>query len=189
MIELKVEQDEMAVLSGETTPNTPNYCSQLLHLANQDLNDSVPQVLSRIRNLERHVNSDRRIDWSGLDKPKMNSSEEDAVKQMMDMLNQLKESLETIDEQTVKHFVHDQLVSDTFLGEKVIESILMKVAVSHNTFYEVAEKEDFDGYIGTTPVVIKPFRDHLEKDHNDSDDIGHIYYQQDGSALRLLVDF
>ena len=188
MIELKVEQDEMAVLSGETASTSPKYCKQLLQLANQDLED-IPGLASKLSEIQYKSDKGQKLDWGDWYVKEEVDNEENAVKRMMDMLTQLRESLEKIDEQTVKHFVHDQLITDTFLGHKVIEGILMKVAVCHNTFYEVAEDKDFDGYIGAKPVKIEPIKDHVDSISKSDNEIGHIYYQKDGSALRLFVDF
>ena len=116
-------------------------------------------------------------------------SEEDAVKRMMTMLTELKDCLNKINENTVKHFVHDQLITDSYLGHKVIEAVLMKVSVHKNSSYEVAhEKDGFDGYIGSVPVLIEPFKNHQDP-CLDEDIMKRIFYKKDGEILHIYVDF
>ena len=189
MFELSVDHDEMSVLSGENTFSSPDYCTKLLHLANQDLPDKKPDFASRICEINDEKDLGHELDWNSWYYDQTHESEEDAVKRMMTMLNELKKSIDGIDENTVKHFVHDQLITDSYLGMKIKEAILMKVSVNKNTFYEIAKKgQSFDGYIGKVPVLVQPLKNRQD-DLLDEGDIRRIFYTKEKNGIKIYIDF
>jgi hypothetical protein len=76
------------------------------------------------------------------------------------MVKNLKDAIEKIDEDIVERWVRDLMIVKTFMGLRFQEAVLKKCAEMLNTDFRLSELEEeskgIDGYIGNTPVSIKP---------------------------------
>ena len=76
------------------------------------------------------------------------------------MVNNFKAVINQIDSNMIKKWVKDLVIIKTFIGLKFQEAILNKTATIFNSSYKLSTREDeskgIDGYIGDTPVSIKP---------------------------------
>ena len=76
------------------------------------------------------------------------------------MVQLLKVAIESIDETLVRKWVTDLVINKTYSGLRFQESILKRLASLRNTTYRLATPEEestgIDGYVGKTPISIKP---------------------------------
>ncbi len=83
-----------------------------------------------------------------------------SVKLIMRKLLDVKESFDKIDESLVRRWVVDLVIDKSFWGLKIQEAILKKIGEESGIKCRLANKEEeskgFDGFLGETPVQIKP---------------------------------
>ena len=109
------------------------------------------------------------------------------------MVENFKEVILKIDEDMVKDWVRDLVVLKTFTGLRFQEAILKKVSecLQTNCRRSTAEEESkgIDGYIGDTPVSIKP---HTYKAQSlslsEHIDVSIIYYEKKKGGLTIEYD-
>ena len=84
----------------------------------------------------------------------------EATEKILLKLKELKNALNKIDRATVEQWARDLVIVKTFAGLRFQEAILKKGAEIKGTNYRLAEPDEeskgIDGYIGDTPVSIKP---------------------------------
>jgi len=83
-----------------------------------------------------------------------------ATEKILQMLKNLRNTIDKIDRTMVEQWVKDLVVVKTFIGLRFQEAILKKVAEIKGTNYRLSEPEEeskgIDGYVGEIPVSIKP---------------------------------
>jgi hypothetical protein len=83
-----------------------------------------------------------------------------AKEKIISMLENLKDAMRKIDEDTVYEWARDLVIVQTFIGLQFQEAILKKAAEIKGVHYRMAERtgerEGVDGYLGNVPVSIKP---------------------------------
>ena len=85
---------------------------------------------------------------------------ENATEKILQKLKEFKQVLDKIDRRMVEKWVRDLVIVKTFVGLRFQEAILKKGAELKGTNYRLSspaeESEGIDGYIGDTPISIKP---------------------------------
>ena len=76
------------------------------------------------------------------------------------MLGRLQEAILLIDKPMIREWVEDLVLVKTFTGLCFQEALIARVAEMKGTSYRLADAEEesqgIDGYIGDTPVSVKP---------------------------------
>lgn len=76
------------------------------------------------------------------------------------MVKKLRTAIQSIDDKMIDTWLRDLVIVKTFLGLKFQEAILAEVAGHLQTTYRLSEPEEeskgIDGFVGRTPVSIKP---------------------------------
>lgn len=76
------------------------------------------------------------------------------------MVEQLKDAIGKIDREMIETWVKDLVFVKTFVGLKFQEAVLARIAQEKRATYRLGTSEEesrgIDGYIGETPVSIKP---------------------------------
>jgi len=93
----------------------------------------------------------------------------------------------------VKEWVEDLVILKTFMGLRFQEAILRKVAEQKSETYRLATPEEeskgIDGYIGYTPVSIKPVTYEYKKSLVEEISIQIIYYEKKKDGIVVYYDF
>lgn len=83
-----------------------------------------------------------------------------ATERILQMLKNLKNTINKIDQSTVEQWVKDLVIVKTFIGLRFQEAILKRGAEIRGTDYRLSEPDEeakgIDGYVGDIPVSIKP---------------------------------
>ena len=103
---------------------------------------------------------DEWTEWYQMNHPEAIQNATDKIK---DNLNKLKHAMNEITEDMINDWVTDLVIVKTFLGLRVQEAVLKNIADKTNNSYRLAnpdeESKGIDGFIGDTPVTVKPLSD------------------------------
>jgi len=117
---------------------------------------------------------------------------ETATERVLEMLNKMKGAMHRIDRSLVEAWIRDLLIVKTFVGLKFGEAVLIHVAKLKNTTYRLATPEEeakgIDGFIGNTPVSIKPITYRTKKLLPEDISVVVIYYTKTKKGLTLEWD-
>ncbi len=157
---IKIKNEEINTLLDIENIEFPKYVTQLLNLANQNAQGTRPKMVGQMSDLIQQFSGKSIGEWEKWYRNKHPTALEDAVEKIFPMVENLKDAVNKIDKEMVKDWVKDLIIAKTFAGLCFQEAILKKVAEVENTKYRLAdpheESQGIDGYIGDTPVSIKP---------------------------------
>lgn len=157
---IKIKNDELQELLAGETIDFPKYTTQLINLANQNAQGTRPRIVGQMSDLIQEFDGKTLDEWKEWYNEKMPDAIENATDRIYPMIENFKTAITKIDREMVKRWVEDLVIVKTFTGLKFQEAILAKVAKSKSVSYRLAEPAEeskgIDGFIGETPVSIKP---------------------------------
>ena len=138
----------------------PRYTTQILNLANQNSQGTRPRVVGQLSELIKECPEKNYEGWKNWYLTKYPETIKNASEKINEMVNNLKEAIQKIDKKMVKRWVEDLVLEKTFIGLRFQEAILKKIANIKKEKYRLSnlqeELKGIDGFIGNTPVSIKP---------------------------------
>ena len=181
--------EEIEEISGEKK-SFPKYTTQIINLANQNAQGTRPKVVGQMSELIQQCPDKSFEGWEKWYLERHPESIEDATQKIKDMIDNLKEAILLIDEEMIRGWVKDLVLTKTAEGLIIQEIILKKVSESVNTTYQIANPEEeargIDGYIGDHPVSIKPVSYDTKKSTvRDRIDAHLINYEIKGKHLHV----
>ena len=108
------------------------------------------------------------------------------------MIEALKTATNQIDRNMVRDWTQQLVIDKTYVGLKFQEAILKHLAEKNKKDYRLAnpqeESNGIDGFIGKTPVSIKPSTYNIKKSLNEHIDVTMIYYEKkkDGIVFEIV---
>jgi hypothetical protein len=109
------------------------------------------------------------------------------------MVKNLALAMPKIDKVMVRRWVEDLVLTKTFAGFCFQESILKAISEKKRLKYRVATPQDesqgIDGYIGDTPVSIKPTTYKTKNMLQEKIEAKMIYYEKLKDGIRVEYDF
>ncbi len=157
---IKIKNKEIRECLNIETPEFPKYATQILNLANQNSQGTRPKVVGQMSELIQQFRGKTVQEWEEWYLKKHPEAISNATKKILEMVKNLKISTDKIDQKMTKKWVKELVIIQTFLGLKFQEAVLKKIAGKLKTTYRLAavneESKGIDGYIGNTPVSIKP---------------------------------
>ena len=157
---IKIRDEEINTLLDIENVSFPKYVTQILNIANQNAQGTRPKVVGQMSDLIQQFPGKNIGEWERWYEKRYPTAIDDAVEKILPMVKNLKSAVNKIDEDTVRSWVKDLVITKTFTGLCFQEAILKKVAEVEKTTYRLAtpseESKGIDGYIGNTPVSIKP---------------------------------
>jgi hypothetical protein len=148
-----------AVLAAPSKPFR-KYTTQLLNLANQNAGGTRPAIVGQLSEMIQEFRGKTLEEWRQFYLAEKPHAIDEAVARIWQMIQSLREALEAIDEEMVRDWVHDLVITKTFVGLRFQEAILRAVGSKRGEPWRLAEPEEeakgIDGYIGDMPVSIKP---------------------------------
>lgn len=138
----------------------PRYTTQLINLANQNAQGTRPRVVGQLTELIQECPENTYEGWKKWYLAQYPHAIEDATGRIHAMMIKLQEAIRQIDQEMIQRWVKDLVLEKTFVGLRFQEAILKKVASLWEQTYRLAtpreESQGIDGFIGDTPVSIKP---------------------------------
>jgi len=168
----------------------PTYVSPILNLANRFSGATRPKVVGQMSELIQKCPYKAYEEWKQWYlKVKPNAIDE-ATEKIVRKLREFGNVIEKINEDMVRDWVEDLVITKTFVGLRFQEAILRKVADVLGKKYRLATPEEeakgIDGFIDGVPVSIKPETYRVEKARlEERIEVKIIYYEKTGDGIEF----
>jgi len=171
----------------------PKYTTQIINLANQNAGGTRPRVVGQMSELIQECPGHCYADWKSWYQEQMPDAIDNATIKIMAMIKNLRAAFELIDEDLVRRWVKDLVLSKTYTGLKFQASILKRVASRLGKIYRLATPEEeargIDGFIGDQAVSIKPITYNTKNMLPECIDSKIIYYEKLKDGIKVHWDF
>lgn len=189
---IKIKNEELKhQLVGETK-NFPKYVTQLLNTANANVQGTRPTVVGQLSELIKECPYNTYDGWRKWYLSKYPNAINEATRKVASMVSNIKEAIGKIDGNMIKNWVEDLVLVKTFVGLKFQEVILKRVSTIVKKSYRLArpdeESKGIDGFIGNTPISVKPTTYKLEKKLGEKIDVEIIYYEKLKDGIKFEID-
>ncbi len=190
--EIKIDfQEEYEELVGKSK-DFPKYTTQFINIANQNAQGTRPQVVGKMSELIKQCPEKTYEGWRRWYLQNYPDAIDNATKKIKSMIDKMKEAMELIDEEMISEWVEDLVINKTAEGLIIQDIILKYLAEERGEQWRSAspeeESQNVDGYIGYTPVQIKPVT-YLSKRPTVRENIGvkTIYYKKTDRYIYTYV--
>ena len=138
----------------------PKYATQIINYANRYSQGTRPKVVGKVAELILECPHNDYKGWRRWYLKKYPKAIDLASKKTFEMVKNYRKVIRKIDRKMVRSWIEDLVIDKTYVGLKTQQAILKWVARKRRTTYRLAnsreESKGIDGYIGKTPVSIKP---------------------------------
>ncbi len=189
---VKISNSELVdELIGESK-QFPKYTTQIINLANQNAQGTRPKVVGQLSDLIQECPYRSYEKWKDWYLKRNPEAVDNATKRIVKMVDGLREAIAQIDEKMIREWVEDLVLVKTFIGLRFQEAILKKIASKLGVGYRLAKPEEeskgIDGFIGNTPVSIKPATYRSKMALNEKISAKIIYYDKKKDGLSIDAD-
>lgn len=191
MKKIKIPNAEVQELLSGKAYTYPKYSTQLMNLANQNAQGTRAKIVGQMSDLIQEFEGTAMLEWAQWYVEGRPDAIDHATEKVYNMIVQFQEAIAKIDKPLVRDWVEELVIVKTFAGLKFQEAILKKIAAMYQTTYRLAVKEEesqmIDGFIGDTPVSIKPATYKSKLGLNESIEVPVIFY--DKKKSEVVVEF
>jgi len=184
----KITQDVVG-----TIVEFPKYTTQIMNLANQNAQGTRPRVVGQMSELIKQFSGQTYEDWVSWYTENMPEAIDEATERIYEMVQNLASAIPKIDKEMVRKWVEDLVLTKTFVGFCFQESILKSLSEKKHLKYRVATPQDeskgIDGYIGETPVSIKPLTYKTKSMLQEKIEAKMVYYEKLKDGIRVEYNF
>jgi hypothetical protein len=192
-MQLKLKNERITQDLIGATFDFPKYTTQIMNLANQNAQGTRPRVVGQMSELIEQCPKGAYDDWVKWYSEHMPKAVEDATEKVYGMVQNLAEAFKVIDKDLVQKWVKDLVLTKTFTGFCFQQSILKSIAERKHVQYRRStpdeESKFIDGYIGDTPVSIKPITYKTKNMLHENINIKLIYYEKLKDGIAIEYDF
>lgn len=192
-MEILIKNNRITEDVAGKTSEFPKYTTQIMNLANQNAQGTRPKVVGQMSELIEECPKGNYDNWIQWYSAKMPEGVDDATEKVFEMVQNLKSAIELIDKPLVRKWVQDLVLTKTFAGFCFQESILKTIAQRKWSTYRRSTPEEesqfIDGYIGDTPVSIKPITYKTKNMLHENINIKLIYYEKLKDGIKVEYDF
>ena len=191
VLKLNVEE-KFKEISGESK-EFPKYTTQLINIANQNAQGTRPEVVGQMSDLIQACPIKSFEGWKNWYLENYPDAIENATKRIAPMIKNMQKAMDLIDEDMIKDWVEDLVVTRTAEGLIIQEIILETIANQRGLDWGLAtpeeESKNIDGFIGNKPVSIKP-ETYLSKMSSVRENITVelIYYKKTAKYLYIYTE-
>jgi len=188
-MKVKFSIEEIRKYLDIETPEFPKYAAPLINLANQYAQGTRPRIVGQMSELIQQFTGKSLSEWEKWYLEQKPDAINNATEKILQMLKNLKNSMDKIDQTIVEQWVRDLVIVKTFVGLRFQEAILKKGADIKGTGYRLSEPDEeskgVDGYIGDVPVSIKPHTYKAKASLPEQIDIKIIYYRKIDKGIEV----
>ncbi len=170
-------------------PDFPKDVAPLLNLANQYAQGTRPKVVGQMSDLIQQFSGRTLSEWEKWYLEQKPDAIRNATEKIVQMLKNLKNTIDKIDSMMVEQWVRDLVIVKTFIGLRFQEAILKKGAEIKGTNYRLSEPDEeskgIDGYIGEIPVSIKPHTYEVKASLPEHIDTKIIHYKKIDNGIEV----
>ncbi len=188
-IKIKNTEVQELLLGGNTT--YPKYTTQIMNLANQNAQGTRPKVVGQLSDLIQEFDGKSLQEWEKWYTEKHPDAIQNAKEKIIGMVDLLKEAIDQIDDELIERWVEELVIVKTYTGLRFQEAILKKVAFLQKKSYRLAvpeeESQGIDGYVGDTPVSIKPITYKTKNSLQEAIDVPIIFYEKKKDGINIEI--
>ncbi len=182
-------KNEVKKITGEEK-KFPKYTTQIINLANQNAQGTRPKVVGQLSELIQQCPDKSYEGWRRWYLERYPDAIEKATKKISRMIEKMREAMDLIDEKMVREWVEDLVITKTAKGLIIQEIILKTLADSVGCKWRLAtpeeESKNIDGFIGSTPISIKPITYRSKKPTvREEIDVEMIFYKETDRYLYI----
>lgn len=167
----------------------PKYTTQLLNLANQNAQGTRPKIVGQMSELIQHFTGETLAKWEEWYLEQKPDAIRTATERILQMVKNLKNAIGKIDRKMIEEWVRDLVIVKTFMGLRFQEAILKKGAEIKGVDYYLSdfteESKGIDGYIGNTPISIKPETYKVKAAFREDIAVKIIYYKKIKNGIKV----
>jgi hypothetical protein len=171
------------------SPVFPKYVKPIINMVNQNAQGTRPRVVGQLTELIQEFSGETLEKWEQWYLERYPNAINAAKEKIILMLENFKDAMRKIDEETVYEWARDLVIVQTFIGLQFQEAILKKGADIKGGDYKMSEKtgesQGIDGYVGDIPVSIKPDTYKLKKSLREEIAAKIIYYKKIKNGIEV----
>lgn len=191
-----IKNEQIEQFNESESYSFPKYTSQLINWANQNAQGTRPVVVGQMSELFPEFmasTSDITIAaWKEWYLERYPDAFDKATQKIYSQVQNLREAIQYIDEDMVRHWVMDLVIDKTFNGLYVQKAILAALAQKAGKSYRLAtpaeESKGIDGFVGNIPYSIKPDTYKTMGRLSETIDVKMIYYTKTKTGLKVEVE-
>jgi len=191
-MKIKLTFDEVRDLLEAPPALFSQVVAPLLNLANQYAQGTRPKVVGQMSELIQDFQGRTVEEWRTWYLQRYPEAIQAATAKILDMLGRFQTALETIDSKAVRQWVEDLVIFKTFVGLRFQEAILKKVATLRRTSYRLSEPHEeakgTDGFVGDTPIAIKPETYRAKPGLSEAIECEVIFYRKTKNAIQIEIE-
>ena len=192
-MKLKLPAKEVRRLLDLESPEFPKYVTQIINLANQNAQGTRPRVVGQLSDLIQEFPGHKLHEWQEWYTKRYPESVKLATEKVQSMVGQLKEAIGRIDRDMIETWVRDLVFIKTFVGLKFQEAVLARLAQEKRATYRLGTPEEesrgFDGYVGETPISIKPVTYKQKAALSETIEARIVYYRKVKDGIEIEFEF
>jgi hypothetical protein len=185
----KIKNSELVEEIVGEAKQFPKYTTQIINLANQNSQGTRPKVVGQLSDLIQECPHKEYSKWKEWYLTKNKNAINDATEKIFPMVEELKKAINLINKSMVKKWVEDLVLDKTFIGLRFQEAILKRVGENKKEVYRLSKPEEeskgIDGFIGKTPVSIKPITYKTKSMLNEKIEVKIIYYDKKKDGINV----
>lgn len=191
-----IKNEQIEQFNESESYSFPKYTSQLINWANQNAQGTRPVVVGQMSELFPEFmasTSDITIDaWKEWYLERYPDAFDKSTQKIYSQVQNLRDAIQYIDEDMVRHWVMDLVIDKTFNGLYVQKAILAALAQKAGKSYRLAtpaeESKGIDGFVGNIPYSIKPDTYKTMGRLSETIDVKMIYYTKTKTGLKVEVE-
>ena len=198
MSTFSISQKEIASVNQCSSAQFPKYTSQLINLANQNGKGTRPNVVGQMSELFQQYQEEAGVagvtlqgwrEWYLKQHPEAIRT---ASKKIHDHLENLKKAIQIIDEEMIRRWVEDLVITKTYSGLYVQKAILTKIAEREGASWRLARPEEesrgIDGCVGDVEYSIKPATYRTMDRLSETIEARMVYYTKGKDKITVEVE-
>lgn len=191
---VRISKEEREKLVRGEQPDFPKYTSQLLNLANQNAQSTRPRVVGKVNDMidefEKEYPNGTYEDWVVFYEQEYDGNEriDQGAEKLYLMIQKMKEALETIDKEMAHRYIEELVLYKSYMDNDIVEVCLKKLSSVYNTEYEIAHKQQVDGFISGHPIRIVSLRDATDTESSRKNNYSTVYYTINKSNDSIEID-
>ncbi|HWP83034.1 MAG TPA: MjaI family restriction endonuclease [Bacteroidota bacterium] len=186
---IKLKEKEIRHILEIDSEEFPKYTTQIINLANQNAQGTRPPIVGQLSDLIQEFKGHSLAEWHDWYLKRYPHAIREATQKIHGMVVKLRESMHQIDEKLIEKWVKDLVIVKTFLGLRFQEAILRVVAKETGKAYRLAapaeEAKGIDGFVGDTPISIKPVTYKTKSALQEKIQATIIYYEKEQDGITI----
>lgn len=192
MEKIKLSTREIEQLSDADDYTFPKYTRQIINLLNSNAQATRPAAVGQMSELIQEFDGKTLEEWIAWYTERYPDAVEKATDRIYAMYRQMSEAFARIDRTMIEAWVKDLLYNKTFCGLKFQGAILAYLADKYHKSWRLADVDEeargIDGFVGDTPVQIKPASYRSETRLPETIEVPIVYYEKKKDRITIEFD-